>query len=243
MARKAVAGVVPVEVTEEHLASLDEAQLAELADVVERGETLESRLASAPTFEVVKAIVDERLSAKAAAVDAIRAADEARKGAEARAAEEEIARKRANARRDADNRKAVEAWLDENADEDQRDRFKAGFMSDEEVMEEATHQLFEINEDEHVPIHKEQACACERGCTGSVRFAVRPVVPNVTPLDSRQFSTLQRIQDSAPERATVEARVHQASCPECKCAPLARLTARVSLEWHGYLLVKEYALG
>lgn len=243
LARKTVAGVIPVNVEETDLADLSDEQLAELANIVERGETLESKLVSAPTFEVVRSVIDERIAIRVAATEAAKAAEEARRGAEARAAEEEIARKRGNAKRDAEHRKAIEAWLDENGDEDLKERLIAGFVSDDEIIDEALAKVFEVNEDEHVPLRKEQACDCDRGCAGSVRFAVQPVVPGVTPLDSRQFATLERVRESAPEGATIEARTHRASCPECKCTPIARLTARVCLEWNGYLLVKEYALG
>ncbi len=243
LARKAVAGVQTVTIEEADLASLGDDQLVELAEIVESGTTLESPLASEPTFGTVKAIVDQRVKDKAEKARVAREADEARKGADARAAEEAVARKRGNAQRDAENRKAIEAWLEENGDDDQKARFAQGFLSDEELIEEALHQIFEIDEAEHVPLRKEQACDCERGCAGAVRFAVVPVVPNVTPLDSRQFATLTRIQETAPDRASVEARTHRASCPECKCTPIARMTARVCLEWNGYLLVKEYSLG
>jgi len=243
LARKAVAGVLPVDINDEHLTSLAEDELLELAGIVEKGEPLESKLASEPSFEVVRSIIKERLVAKAATTEAVRAADEARRNAEARAAEEEAMRKRMNVTRDAEYKKAIGAWLEEHSDEELKERFAAGFASDEEIIDEALHQIFEIEEDEHVPIRKEQACDCEKGCTHLVRFLVAPIAPGITPLDARQFSTLERIKEAAPDGATVEGRVHKASCPNCKCTPLARLTARVSLEWNGYLLVKEYALG
>lgn len=243
LARKAIAGVIPVNVEESDLASLSDAQLAELADIIDRGETLESSLVSAPTFDVVRTVLDERVQAKVAHAEATKAAEEAKRNAEARAAEEDVARKRGNVRRDAENKKAIEAWLEEHGDDDQKERHIAGFLSDEEIIDEALHKIFEIEEDEHVPLRKELACDCDRGCASAVRFSVQPIVAGVTPLDSRQFSTLDRIRETAPDGATVEARTHRASCPECKCTPIARLTARVCLEWHGYLLVKEYALG
>lgn len=243
LARKSIAGVIPVEVTEQDLNALDDAQLAELADIVDRGEILESPLVSAPTFEVVRAVVDERIKTKAAIVEAAKAAEDARRKSEARATEEEIVRKRTNVHRDAEHKKAVAAWLDEHGEDELKERYVAGFLSDDEIMDEALHKIFEINEDEHVPLRKEQACDCDKGCTGSVRFSVQAITPGVTPLDSRQYATLDRIQSAAPDKASVEVRTHKGSCPECKCTPIARLAARVCLEWNGYLLVKEYSLG
>lgn len=243
LARKTVAGIVAVDITEENLKELTDEELAELADLVEKSAVLESPVLDAPTFEVVKRWLEQSVAAKKKFLESQEAAAAEMRAIEARAAEQEVVRKRESRERDAANAKAISAWIEEHADEDAKERHKAGFLAEQEIIDEVMHQLFEINEDEHVPIRKEQACDCERGCAGSVRFQVVPVIPNVNTLDSSQFSTLQRVQESAPEGATVQARLHQASCPECKCTPLARFTAHVSMQWNGWLLVKEYALG
>lgn len=239
LARKAVAGVVPVDITEENLQTLSDDQLAELAELVEQNAVVESPLVSEPTFDVVKSVLQARVEAKAKLRAAEEAAEADRRKAEARAAEEEAMRRRENKERDAARARAIAEWVEKNGDDDQRERLAEGLLSEVEIIDEVMHQIFEINEDEYVPLRKEQACDCERGCAGSVKFLIEPVPQ----LDSRQFSTLTRIRDSAPDGAKIELRLHKATCPECKCTPMARVAALVSLEWNGWLLKKEYSLG
>lgn len=243
LARKAKAGVVTVEVTEDHLKDLAEPLLELLAGIVETGEILEGPLVNDATFDVIKAVLEERYAKQKAAGEEADRQQTAKKLAEARAAEEEVATRRARAERDAENKKAIAQWIADNCDEEMVDRLQAGFLPDDEIIEEAMHHLFEVNEDEYVPLKKEQACDCDRGCAGAVKFTVMPVVPGVATLDSRQFATLERVKESAPQGAFVQPRLHKASCPECKCTPIARAAALVTLEWNGWLLKKEYQLG
>ncbi len=243
LARKAKAGVLSVEVTEEHLKDLEEPLLELLAQVVETGEVLEGPLVSDATFEVVKAVLEDRRRQDLAASTEVERQKAAAKIAEARAAEEEVATRRARAEREAENKKAIATWVAENCDEEMKDRLDAGFLPDEEIIDEAMHQLFDINEDEYVSLKKEEACDCDRACAGMVKFTVTPIMPGVATLDSRQFATLERVKEAAPEGASVEPRLHKASCPECKCTPIARAAALVTLEWNGWLLKKEYQLG
>jgi len=243
LARKAKAGVLVVEITDEHLRDLEEPLLELLADVVDNDEVLEGPLVSDASFEVVKAVLTERLVRKQQATKDVEKQKADEKAAAARVAEEELVRRRMYAARDAENRKAIATWVEEHCDEEMKDRLDAGFLPDEEIIDEAMHQLFEINEDEYVPLKKEQACDCERGCAGMVKFTVTPILPGVATLDSRQFASLERVKESAPTSSTIEPRLHKASCPECKCTPIARASALVTLEWNGWLLKKEYQLG
>ena len=243
LARKAKAGVLSVNVSEEDLKALDEPLLELLAQVVESEEVLEGPLVHDATFDVVKAVLSERHTRRLAADKDAELQKAAARAAEARAAEESLANRRATAERETANKKAISTWVAENCDEEMKERLDAGFLPEEEIIDEVLHQLFEINEDEYVPLKKEQACDCERGCTGSVKFTVTPILPGVATLDSRQFATLERVKVSAPAGSTVEPRLHKASCPECKCTPLARTSALVTLEWNGWLLKKEYQLG
>jgi formate dehydrogenase maturation protein FdhE len=61
-------------------------------------------------------------------------------------------------------------------------------------------------------------------------------------MDAFQFSKLQAAREAVPEGASVEVFEHAAQCPACKCAPIARLEARVTMPWNGWLLVRQYAL-
>jgi hypothetical protein len=233
LARRALAGIAEVTVTDEDLKDLSDALLEELAAVAETDEVLEGPLVSDASFGSVRAVLEERVAAK----DAAKAANAE---AAAKQAEETVTRDRETSERDRARTRALRAWVEENGSEDQRSRQKEGFLPDEEIIEEVTDALFEIDEDEYVALTKMQACDCDRGCAGSVVFTVGAPVGG---LDSRQYAVLEKIRELAPKGATVTPRMHKAACPLCPCTPIARLSALVSLPWCGWLLVKEYSLG
>lgn len=242
LARKTCVGTLAVTVTDQDLQELPEVLLEELASVVEQRTILEGLQASEATFAVVRALLEARLEARATRAAEEALAETARRGVVARDKEEEEARRRQEAARVAASEKAVDAWVEEHGDDDQRERRANGFLPTGEIIEEIAQQMFEIDEDDYQPLRQEEACDCDKGCVSAVQFAVIPLLPGDGALDSAQFATLTRIKDAAPRAATVEARVHKARCPSCRCAPLARVAARVSLVWEGWLLTREYAL-
>lgn len=239
LARKTAIGLVTVTVTDDDLKDLPEATLAELADVVASGETLEGFHVEDATFASVLSGLAVRLAkAEEAKAEARRAEIETR-AAEARAAEEEIVRRRQAETAVARHAAAITKWIEDNCDDGMIQRRRSGFLKDDEILEEVMHQLLEIPEDEHVRIQPHEACDCDKGCTASVRMTVLPV----DHLDSSQYATLERIKDAAPDGAGVTPQMRKGSCPECSCTPLVRMTALVQLPWNGWMLQKVYALG
>jgi hypothetical protein len=230
MARRAVAGVQFIEILDEHLASISEGMLSELASVAENDELLELRdgaVSPEAVMEIMAGRAHDR-ALKRAAEEELRVAEAARK--EESAAADQAA--------DRDRRRALKKWVSERGSEEQRERFAEGLLPDDEILADVVDDLFEIAEDQYVPLRKEQACDCERGCASQARF----FVGSAGSLDTRQFSTLQRIREQAPTGAKVEVRMHKVHCQECSCAPLSRLAVQVSVEWEGWKLVQEYAL-
>lgn len=232
LARRTTVGIVTVQVTDNDLASLPDEILGDLAEVVESGEILEGPSVYDATFNSVLSGLSARRARREELVAETRRV-------EARTSEEEIVRKRQTEEAIAHHFAAITKWIETNCDEEMVERRKAGFLNDEEVIEEVMHQLFEIPEDEHVPIKAYQACDCDKGCTASVRAFVLPV----THLDSNQYSTLARIKESAPVGAEIIPQMRKSACPECACTPLVRMTALVRLPWNGWMLQKVYALG
>lgn len=239
LARKATIGVVSVMITEENLADLPDAVLEALARVVESGEVLEGPHVEDATFTSVLSGLAAKLAREEETKAAARRLELDNRAAEARAAEEEIARRRHASERALRHEAAITRWIEENCDDEMVDRRHAGFLKDEEVIEEAAHQLFEITEDEHVTLKAYQACDCEKGCAGSVQFRVEPA----DHLDSSQFAALARVKEGAPQGATVTPQARKAVCPECQCPPIVRMTALVQLPWNGWMLQKVYSLG
>lgn len=240
MARSLTAGIIPVEINAEDLKALDEDELAALADIVEADEVLEQADVGVPTYTTVRDVLSTRAAAARAVAEAAKQAEEARLAGEAERVRLEAEGLRRSQELEAARKLAIHKWVEDHGDDDQRGRFREGFLEDSEVIDDVMHALFEINEEEYSPLARHMACDCDRGCSASVKFTVGPPVGG---MDSRQFATLERIREAAPDGASVTPQLHKASCPDCGCAPIARLSALVVLPWNGWELQKEYSLG
>jgi hypothetical protein len=231
MARRAVAGVVSVEILDEHLKDVPIETLSELASVAECDELLELR-DGAPdvttVLEIMTGRARDRAAKRQAALEAQAAAEENRLASEQARAENHKTRMR-----------SLKRWISDHGTDEQKDRMAEGLLPEVEMLADVTDEIIDVTEDAYDPLRKEHACDCEKGCAGSARFLVGPPISG---LDARQFATLQRIREQAPDDAKVEVRLHRVHCPECSCAPLSRLSAQVSVEWEGWRLVREYAL-
>ena len=239
LARKATVGVVKVVVTDENLADVPEAALAEIAEVVAGDETLEGAGVIDATFASVLRGLEARKARADARAAAESAAREEAAAAEARVTQEDEARRRQEAFTRERYAAAITQWVVDNCDQEMVERRMAGFLKDEEIIEEAMDKIFNIPEEEHTPIKPYQACDCDKGCAGSVQSFVFPV----DHLDSSQFATLEQIRQSAPEGAEVVPQMRKSACAACSCVPLVRMTALVRLPWNGWMLQKAYALG
>lgn len=238
-ARKTTVGLVTVTVIDDDLKNLPDPVLEMLAEVVASGEVLEGLHVEDTTFSsVLSGLATRQAKIEEAKAADIRAGLEAR-AAEARAAEEGIVRRRESEAAIARHADAITKWIEENGDPDMIERRRAGFLKEDEILEEVMHQVLEISEDEHVRIQPHEACDCDKGCTGSVRMTVQ----RIDHLDSSQFAVLERIKSAAPKDAEVIPQMRKGACPDCMCVPIVRMTALVRLPWNGWMLQKVYALG
>ncbi len=239
LARKTTIGAVKVPVTDEDLAGVSNEVLDQIAQVVTADETLEGPGVIDATLASVLRGLEARAARKEVDLVAAAAARTEVKAAEARTIQDEIVRRRKEEQTKARHAEAVTRWIEDNCDEDMVERRREGFLKDEEIIEEAMDQIFNIPEEEYTTIKAYQACDCDKGCAGSVQMFVLPV----DNLDSSQFATLTQIREAAPEGAEVVPQMRKAACPECACVPLVRMAALVRLPWNGWMLQKAYALG
>lgn len=239
LARKTTVGIVKVLVSDEDLVDVPEDTLAQIAEVLTEDETLEGPGVIDATFGSVIRGLEARAVRKVARAAAEEAARAEAIEAEARAAREDATRRRQEELARAKHAEAITRWIIDNCDDDMVERRMAGFLKDDEIIEEAMNQIFNISEEEHAPIMPYQACDCDKGCVGSVRSSVLPVEH----LDTSQYATLEQIRQSAPAGAEVIPQMRKSACSACSCVPLVRMTALVRLPWNGWMLQKAYSLG
>lgn len=239
LARKTTIGTVKVSISDEDLIAVTEDVLVQIAEVLTDDEMLEGPGVIDATFGSVLRGLEARVERKATQTIAENTARTEKVEAEIRAAQEEAIRRRQEELARVRYSDAITQWIITNCDEDMVERRTAGFLKDDEIIEEAMDQLFNIPEEEHTPIMPYQACDCDKACVGSVQSFVLPVEH----LDTSQFATLEQIRKAAPEGAEVIPQMRKSACPACSCVPLVRMTALVRMPWNGWMLQKEYALG
>lgn len=239
LARKTTVGVVKVSVADEDLVDVPEDALDQIAQVVAADETLEGPGVVDATFGSVLRGLEARAARRGVELAAEEAARIETEAAAARVIQEEAVRRRKEGQAKARHAEAITKWIEDTCDPDMVERRREGFLKDEEIIEEAMDQIFNIPEEEYTTIKAYQACDCDKGCTGSVQMFVLPV----DHLDTSQFAALEQIREAAPEGAEVVPQMRKAACPECACVPLVRMTALVRLPWNGWMLQKAYALG
>lgn len=236
-------GVVPVSVTDDDVGALAADAREELIRMVVDGEIAgdgpADGLLDTAEFAQIAAVLQRRVAAKARTVVDAQAAEEAARIAAARTTEEEAVRKREQGAKEVIRQKALRSWVEAHGDDSQQDRLKEGFLPESEILEAVTNEVFEDLDDYTVydPIRLDQACDCL--CARAVRFT-QEAPPE---LDKTQFLELRRIREDAPQSALVEAVLHKGACPACTCVPIARLGARVTIQWNGWELVREFSLG
>ena len=236
-------GIVSVDVSDENLGSLDADLREELVRIVTSGDIVgdgsDDGPIHAPEFQELVASLRRRADARKRDEAAERAAGEAARVASARSEEEEAVRKREYGAKEALRQKAIKDWVEEHGDDSQQARLREGLLPEEEILEAVVNEVFEDLDDQtrYDPIRLDQVCDCL--CARRVQFTQSP--PQT--VDSAQFRILHDIREDAPKGALVETVLHRAACPACSCVPLARLTARVTVEWNGWLLAREYLLG
>lgn len=183
-----------------------------------------------PTLEALRVVLDARAKVR-------KEHAEAERKASARRDEEAKASARAIAAKDNARSKALRAWIEKNGDDEQKARMKEGFLREDEILDAVAEELIDVRGYEtYEPMHKGEVCEC--ACAGAVVF----VKDAPRYMDGFQFAKLTAIREQLPEGATAEPVEHRGKCPKCTCLETARITARVTLPWEGWLLVREFSL-
>lgn len=161
-------------------------------------------------------------------------------------------------------------WLEHEAlvlgTENQRERWRAGVLPEDELLQIARAELFKgfgqftrwhSNHGRREmllgkrPAKHSATCTTRDYVTSAWHYLFE--VADVAELDGPQWETLKQIQDAAEavcvhpwmvrqgRRAEVESCTHWATCKECK-AEVSRSVAKVSIPWAGHILVREFSL-
>lgn len=235
LAGKTATGKRTLQLSEQDLAGLPEELRLEIAVALENASPIGQDPDDPPIAEATLAAIRPVLESRAARRKRI---EETERKIAARQAEEKLVEQRAVAAKDATRTKAVRTWVEKNGDDDQKARMKEGFLPEKEVLDEIAEDLIDVRGFEaYEPMHKGDVCECP--CAGYVTFETRSPP---THLDMFQFKKLEDIREQLPEGAAAEPVEHLGKCPHCKCLPTARITARVSLPWEGWLLRREFLL-
>lgn len=233
MAGKATTGVMALSLTDADLETLPVELREEIAIAYEADEVVESN--DPPIVEATLSALVPVLEARAKARTA---ADVEQRKTQARSAEEAKETDRLLAVRNNARSKALRAWVEEHGNDEQKARLREGFLPEPEMLDAVAAELLDISGyAPYTPLFKGEACEC--ACAGNVVFTTKSPPPYV---DAGTFATLTGLREAAPIGASVEPVEHRAHCAQCKCAPIARITGKVSLPWEGWLLVREFDL-
>lgn len=234
VAGKTRVGAQSFDVTEEDLQKLSEELRVELALTYESDEVLGADPSeppiSEPTLVALEPILKLRAGRRARRV-------EAQKKIDADRAEAEVVAARSVTEKGNARDRALRAWVEKNGDDEQKARMSEGYLREEEILDDICAEVLELSGfDRYDNLRSGHACDC--ACSSDVKFITR--APNN--LDARQYARLKAAREEAPPGAIVTVHEHKASCPSCKCVPIARLEVRLTREWHGFELVRQYAL-
>lgn len=235
VAGKTVLGNQTCAIREEELQALPELLRYEVALAYEGGATIGERAdeprITEPTLAAIVPVLEHRAKRR-------REVEEESRKQSAREAESAAVRSREVALKDNARSKALRAWVEKNGDDEQRARMAEGFLPEDEILEDVCDDLLALpGFRPYEFLHRGDACDC--ACAG--RVVLTEDAPRY--LDAFQFAKLQEAREAVPDSATVTVIEHRAACPACSCVPLARMEARVTMAWNGWLLVRQYALG
>jgi hypothetical protein len=234
MAGKTTVGATSFNLTEEALAALSQELRFELAVAYENSEALGS---SETEPAVVEASLDAIKPVLVARAEQRKRLEKAKQIDDARQAEMTAMASRDVTAKDNARSKALRAWVEKNGDDEQKARMSEGFLPEDEILDSVTDELIDVlGFAEYEPLRRGDACDC--GCAHLVKFEAGP--PKY--MDAFQFGKLQAVREAVPEGAAVKPVEHRAACPGCKCVPIARISALITLPWHGWELVREFSL-
>lgn len=235
MAGKAVVGSQTFNVTEEALTALAPELRFELAVAYENNEAIGAMTSEPPVIEASMEAIIPVLKVRAEQRQRL---EKAQQIEDARNAELAAVEARDRTAKDNARSRALRLWIEKNGDDEQKARMAEGFLPEDEILDSVTDELLDITGfNVYESLRRGDACDC--GCAHRVNFT-KSIPPKY--MDAFQFEKLQRIRESVPEGAAVQPVEHRAACPDCKCVPIARISALVTLPWHGWELVREFSL-
>jgi hypothetical protein len=234
MAGKTVAGASSFTLTEEMLVGLPDELRLELAIAYQSSEAIGTD-PNEPA--VVEASMDAIRPVLVARAGQRKRLEEAKRIEDARKAEQAAVTSREITAKDNLRSKALRDWINANGDDEQKARMSEGFLPEDEILADITEELLDLP---GFPVYEalRRGEACDCACAHQVEFCVGP--PKY--MDAFQFTALQSARESLPKDALVQPIEHRAACPACKCVPIARISARATLAWNGWELVREYRL-
>lgn len=235
VAGKTTVGPQSFTLTDEALKGLPEALRVELAIAYETGNVIGAEANEPAVIEPCLAAIRPVLEFRAARRSQL---EEAKRVEDARKAEQAAVVARDVTAKDNARSRALRSWIEKNGDDEHRARMAEGFLREDEILDAITDELLDVTGFQtYDPLRRGDACEC--GCAHRVEFT-RLSPPRY--MDAFQFEKLQRVRENAPEGAVVVPVEHKAACPDCKCVPIARISALVTLPWNGWELVREFSL-
>ena len=141
MGRKATAGISSIEIKDGDIETLDESVLEEIVGVVESDEVVDLPGAD-PTVSAFISVMTERAHAKRH-----KELDDAQQVLDAM--EAASAEREKDSARETERTHAIMLWVRNNGTDEQRARLAEGLLPFDEVIEDVTEDLIDINEPEY----------------------------------------------------------------------------------------------
>jgi len=234
LAGKTNVGNLSFTLTEDSLKDLPEALRLELALAYESTDFIGSNPNEPPVVEATLAAIRPVLEIRASQREQV---EKAQQVEAARRAELAVVASRDVTAKDNARSKALRVWIEKNGDDEQKARMAEGFLPEDEILDAVTDELLDLPAfTVYESLRRGDACDC--GCAHRVIFEAGP--PKY--MDAFQFGKLQAVREALPEGASVKPIEHRAACPACKCVPIARISALITMPWHGWELVREFLL-
>lgn len=129
-------------------------------------------------------------------------------------------------------------WIQQHGDENQKNRWKEGLLSAQDIRIAIRNQLFEDLEtfERYERITPESVCECE--CRPKVTVRRDADVE----LSAVQYEKLARLREEAPKGSIVTPFRQLGECPECDCPAVTVYVAQVDVEWSGLKMTRVYGL-
>jgi len=154
--------------------------------------------------------------------------------AEAKAKQQAIEAERAQAKRE-----YLEVWLREHGTPSQQERYAAGKLPEDELMDGIKDRVFAWaeGESEYQKLTREDACDCDDCPEPRVKFASTEAETST----AAQWERMKALRSKAPEGAEVELREHTGVCDACDCQMTYRHGVRVKVAVGPFTFHREFS--